>query len=71
MITQLTKVIEVIKVFIDKNLYKCEKNVFEAMLSLIRYLIQNYSVAVPEFKVSIYTHSICLIVVYSHWYLRE
>jgi hypothetical protein len=51
-IAQLTKVIEVIKVFIDKNLYKCEKNVFEAMLSLIRYLVQNYSVAVPEFKVS-------------------
>ena len=36
---QVTKIIEVTKEFMDKNLYKCEKNVFEALLSLIRFLI--------------------------------
>ena len=43
---------EVVKDFIGKNLYKCEKNVFEALLSLVRYLVQHYSVAVPDLKVS-------------------
>jgi hypothetical protein len=56
-LVQLTKVIEMIKEFIDKNLYKCEKNVFEALLSLLRFLIQNYSVEIPDIKVRISCNS--------------
>ncbi len=46
-----------IKEFTDKNLYKCEKNVFEALLSLLRFLIQNYSVEIPDIKVRISSNS--------------
>ena len=48
---QLTKVIEVSKDFIEKNLYKCERNVFEALLSLLRFLVQDYSIEINDIKV--------------------
>lgn len=55
----ITKVIDVSKDFMDKNLYKCERNVFEAILSLLRYLLQNYSVELPDIKVNNETLNIC------------
>jgi hypothetical protein len=39
----LRKVVLSVKEFADKNLYKCERNVAESALSLLRYIVENSS----------------------------
>lgn len=47
----IQRVILAIQEFLDKSLYKSEKNVFEVVLSLLRFFVQ--SLKIPELKVFI------------------
>jgi hypothetical protein len=47
----IQRVVLAIQEFLDKSLYKSEKNVFEVVLSLLRFFVQ--SLKIPELKVFI------------------
>ena len=51
-LAKLSVVVATTEEFIEKNLYKCERNVYSHALSLIRYLASDFSKNLPQTKVT-------------------
>jgi hypothetical protein len=54
LLDQFSKILDVISDFLNRNLYKCERNVFEAALSLLRFITSDFVNDVPNIKALIY-----------------
>jgi hypothetical protein len=45
--SKVAQVVGVVQELVEKNLYKCERNVYSRALSVLRYLVSDLSKSLP------------------------